>query len=106
MTPNEYQLRAAATAIYPLDQGVNYCIHGLTNEAGEVSGKYKKYLRMDYGYNVMREKVLDECGDVLWYVSNLARELDCTLEELMTMNLMKLRDRKDRGVIAGDGDKR
>ena len=45
-------------------------------------------------------------GDVLWYLSQLASELDIDLGEIAQRNLDKLFDRKSRGVIGGSGDKR
>lgn len=106
MNPNDYQNEAAKTAIYPPVHGIPYCIMGLTNEAGEVAGKYKKHLRDCLPFAETKEKLLDELGDVLWYAANLARELETPLEDVMQRNLHKLRDRADRGVLAGDGDKR
>lgn len=106
MTPNAYQKQAKATAAYPVEEGVNYCIHGLTNEAGEVSGKYKKFLRGDKPWPIVQEELIDELGDVQWYVAQLADELGVTLEEVMQRNLDKLHARKNRGTIKGDGDKR
>jgi hypothetical protein len=45
-------------------------------------------------------------SDVCWYVAVLAYELDYTLEEIMQMNLDKLRSRQERGVLSGSGDNR
>jgi NTP pyrophosphatase (non-canonical NTP hydrolase) len=47
-----------------------------------------------------------ELGDVLWYVSVLAGELGFDLQEVAKMNLQKLRDRRERGVLQGSGDNR
>ena len=47
-----------------------------------------------------------ELGDVLWYVSALARDLDITLEDVANANLKKLEDRKNRNKIKGSGDDR
>jgi NTP pyrophosphatase (non-canonical NTP hydrolase) len=106
LTLAEYQERSKATAIYPKDCGINYCIHGLTNEAGEVAGVWKKYLRGDYGIVDATSKVKKEIGDVLWYVSQLAGEFNLSLADIAQANIDKLADRKQRGVIAGDGDNR
>ncbi len=106
MTPNQYQQEAGKTAIYPAAQGLSYCVLGLTNEAGEVAGKLKKHIRDCLPFSVTRKALIDELGDVLWYAANLARELDVSLEEVMTLNLDKLADRKMRGVLGGSGDKR
>ena len=33
-----------------------------------------------------------ELGDVLWYVANLANEIGMSLDEVATLNLIKVRD--------------
>lgn len=108
MTFNEYQEETAKTAIYPKDQAVPYLIFGLTSEAGEVAGKYKKVLR-DQGGVLSAEataKVIDELSDVMWYISQLSKELGMPLEHLAAYNINKLRSRQERGVLAGSGDNR
>ena len=37
-----------------------------------------------------------ELGDVLWYVSALARDLDITIEDVANANLKKLEERKNK----------
>ena len=49
---------------------------------------------------------MSEAGDVLWYVTALAGDLGYALEDIATMNIDKLRDRKDRDMIHGSGDER
>lgn len=84
---------------------VNYCMLGL-GEAGECQGKLKKVWRGDKSLEEQREVLLDELGDVLWYLTRSAVELGSSLEELIFRNADKVLDRKERGVIKGDGDKR
>ena len=105
---NEYQVMAEEFAKYPKHCGVDYCIHGLTSEAGEVAGKWKKVLRDEDGHvsEEARAAILDEIGDVLWYVSQLANEFGATLEGVASMNIAKLADRKARNAIGGSGDNR
>ena len=45
-------------------------------------------------------------GDVVWYVAVLANSLGMTFEEVMQLNVEKLRDRMNRGVTKGAGDNR
>lgn len=106
MLADEYQAATKKTAIYPKDQGVLYCILGLTNEAGEVAGKYKKYIRDNSDWHDVRQMLLDELGDVLWYASQLADELETDLSEVMERNVAKLKGRQARGTLGGSGDKR
>jgi NTP pyrophosphatase (non-canonical NTP hydrolase) len=43
---------------------------------------------------------------VLWYVAQLATELDLSLEVIAEANLAKLSSRAARNVISGSGDRR
>jgi NTP pyrophosphatase (non-canonical NTP hydrolase) len=118
MYPIEYQQRAQATAVY--HQSVHnvvsdnhlgdferllrlsYCA---TKLAGEKVGK----LIRDYGGSVSGSFKVDlalELGDVLWYVTNLAKEIGYNLEDIMIMNIDKLESRKARGKLHGSGDHR
>jgi NTP pyrophosphatase (non-canonical NTP hydrolase) len=47
-----------------------------------------------------------ELGDVLWYVAQLATELELELELIAQQNLEKLLSRQRRGVLSGSGDER
>jgi NTP pyrophosphatase (non-canonical NTP hydrolase) len=108
MKANEYQAWSEKTAIYPKDASMAYVILGLTNEAGEVAGKYKKCIRDDGGILTAERRVqlIDEAGDVCWYLARLAEELGTTLEDIMQRNHDKLEDRLARNVIKGSGDNR
>lgn len=103
---DEYQDACAETAIYPKEDGVVYTMLGLGNEAGELQGKYKKYLRDNSGWDETREKMIDELGDVQWYVAMHAKELGVPLSVVMDRNLIKLQSRAARGTIGGSGDDR
>lgn len=110
---NAYQAATRDTAIYPGAQDVGfealpYLALGLTSEAGEVAGKVKKALRDEAGYvsDERRTQLLDEVGDVLWYLARLADELGEPLGAVARSNLAKLESRKERGTLGGDGDVR
>lgn len=109
MTPNEYQTAALQTAIYP-NQGNNliYPVLGLCGESGEVAEKVKKLIRDGDGVltDYDRSKIALELSDCLWYAAVLAWELDYTMEEVMQLNLDKLRSRLERGTLTGSGDDR
>lgn len=106
LTANQYQTRCNKTAIYPKDQGVVYTILGLGNEAGELQGKYKKFIRDKQNWEDVKENLKAELGDVLWYCAQLATELQVDLEAVMRANLNKLESRQTRGVLSGSGDNR
>jgi NTP pyrophosphatase (non-canonical NTP hydrolase) len=110
MNFDEYQARTADTAIYPGQgtiTGLLYCALGL-GEAGEVQGKIKKILRDHNGaITEETEKAVEkELGDLLWYAARVADELDLSLGHIAASNLAKLADRKERGVLQGNGDDR
>lgn len=107
-----YQAAVATTAIYP-DSGkgsalaLAYVGLGL-GEAGEIQGKIKKILRDDAGQvtDATRIALAKEAGDLLWYVARLASEISMPLEVIAQMNINKLADRQQRGVLGGSGDDR
>lgn len=100
---NTYQRAASKTAIYKSEHAVIYPALGLAAEAGEVANKVKKILRDG---NFDRDAIADEVGDCLWYIAALCRDLNIDMSDLAMNNLQKLYDRKERGVIGGNGDKR
>ena len=106
---DEYQKESKKTAIYPkIRASFIYPTLGLADEAGEVVGKIKKVMRDDAGV-VSEEKLSDikkELGDVLWYLSQIASELNLNLSDVAKANLEKLLSRKERGVLQGSGDNR
>ena len=106
MNFDNYQSAAKATAIFPTNRAIPYLSLGLGNEAGEVQGKVKKYLRGDYDRDALREKLEGELGDVLWYLAVLADSMDLSLDTIAQANIAKLHDRAVRGKLKGDGDTR
>jgi NTP pyrophosphatase (non-canonical NTP hydrolase) len=104
-----YQDKADETAIYP-NKGDNlyYPALGLAGEAGEVCEKVKKIMR-DKGGVLSEEDALEiskELGDVLWYLSALACEINVALSTVAEDNIDKLHSRKERGMLQGSGDNR
>ncbi|VVB51695.1 MazG nucleotide pyrophosphohydrolase domain protein [uncultured archaeon] len=106
-----YQRAASKTAIYPGKgsfTGAIYCALGLAGEAGEFADKIKKVMR-DGNCDLtadQRKKLIDELGDVCWYVAQLATELGVQLHYVATRNIEKLASRQERGTLHGDGDNR
>jgi len=80
MELNEYQSLAQGTAIYkdqPAVDGLTYSVLALCGESGELANKLKKHLRA--GTEPDQMVLADELGDVLWYVSAVAKELGLDL---------------------------
>ncbi|MEO7538982.1 MAG: nucleoside triphosphate pyrophosphohydrolase family protein [Pyrinomonadaceae bacterium] len=97
----DYQSEASQTALYPRRMSnLEYPTLGLTGEAGEVANIVKKIQR-DHGGVIndeIREKLKDELGDVLWYISACADELGITLDQIAEYNVQKLAKRHNRAA--------
>jgi NTP pyrophosphatase (non-canonical NTP hydrolase) len=105
---SDYQRLSRSTAKYPRREALTYPALGLAGEAGEFADHAKKVIRDDGGEVTpqRREAMAKELGDVLWYVAQLASELDLELEQVAQDNLEKLASRMERGVLSGSGDER
>lgn len=114
-TLNDYQKLATKTADYPmLGENMVYPALGCAEEAGEIAGKVKKLWRnlgIFSGKDAritaeQRDAIVKEMGDNLWYLAALANELGVDLKDVAKQNIIKLLDRKERGVIKSEGDTR
>jgi len=107
MQIDEYTDLTDETAIYPgagtgnWDE-LSYLGLGL-GEAGEIQGKIKKILRDGA---VDPEAIAKEIGDLFYYLCRTCRAFGYNPSEVLQMNIDKLFDRKDRGVLQGSGDDR
>lgn len=82
MLIEDYQALAMRTSTEGHDRAENGCM-GLIGESGEIVDAVKKW-RFQSGENppVPVDKLIDECGDVLWYCAELAEGLDEDMAEL------------------------
>lgn len=96
------------TAKKSFEVGIVHHALSLSGEAGEVAGKVvKQYYRENQkGYEEFRNKIVDECSDVLFHLVALCNTCGITIEELAAYNYAKLSDRVSRGVLVGEGDNR
>ena len=109
MNFEEYQEQVGKTSIFPDDgRAYIYATLGLSGETGEVAEKIKKIIVNKNGVisEESKKEIKKELGDVLWYLSQLATELNLSLEEVAEENVRKIYDRMERGVLKGDGDNR
>ena len=67
-----------------------HAIMGLCTEVGELQDAYK---RMFYGKRPDRDNLIEEMGDIEWYLALLREELGVTQEEVQQRNIAKLRAR-------------
>src|SRR5687768_15246844 len=106
---SEYQRESRKTwNLVRTDHPIVYPTLGLVNEAGELAGKVKKIFRDKNGVvsDDDRQALKYELGDVLWYMAQIATELDLDLQEIAEANIEKLFSRLERGQIKGEGDYR
>lgn len=73
---------------------VNFAL-GVAGEAGEVADLIKK--QVFHGHTPDPDSLIEELGDVLWYVTALAGTLGVPLEEVAHRNLAKLQRRYPAG---------
>lgn len=96
MEINEYQNLAMRTANSEMsDDMILNGILGLCGETGEVSDHIKKY--MFQGHELDQDKLVNELGDVCWYIAILASGLNVDLETVMKKNIEKLQKRYPDG---------
>lgn len=97
MTANEYQQLALRTLNPDLAQKdvlING-VMGLCGESGEAIDIVKKHLAQ--GHPLDTEKLAKELGDVAWYLAETAWAIGYPLEDILRMNIDKLRSRYPEG---------
>lgn len=108
-TATEYKNFLDKTSWYThTDEGsapeLMYLTLGLAGESGEFADAVKKIIRVTGAYDGVgfaklmhgdggEEKLLEELGDVLWYLTKLTSFLGTTVEDLMVRNTYKLYNR-------------
>lgn len=97
MTEQEYLQEVLRTYSGSEDLPGRLCLGalGLTGEAGEVADLVKKQLFHAHPFDAA--KLCDELGDVLWYFMFLCHTLGFSLEDIMSQNSEKLRQRYPHG---------
>ena len=100
MTLNEYQGLAQRTSNGALDMNGHLFngVLGLAGEAGECADLMKKHYYQD-GREIYTD-LIDELGDVLWYIAETASALDVTLDSIAQRNIDKLIRRYPEGFSA------
>jgi len=95
----EYQSKALESDQVPTQK---YCedliekivpLLGLAGEAGGLLSEYKKHLRDGPAHKLFKERISEELGDLLWYISNVASKFDLDLETIAESNMEKVQER-------------
>lgn len=97
MTINEYQELAQRTSNKSLghrDHLLNGAL-GLAGESGEVCDIVKKFFMQ--GHPLEKSHIAKELGDICWYIAECASAIGYTMEDIMQMNIDKLRKRYPGG---------
>lgn len=96
MNGNEYQKLASRTINPSLDRvGTEYhALHGMVGEIGELHSIYQK---MYQGHLLDPEHAKKELGDLLWFIAEYCTAVGWDLEDVMQMNIDKLRARYPEG---------
>lgn len=72
---------------------------GIQTEAGEFADPIKKHLFYDRELDV--PNLMEELGDLIWYIQVACMALDLPLEHVMSANIAKLRARYPGGFTKG-----
>jgi len=90
-----YQERASKTDRNPAsdEKGMMIPLLGLAGEAGSVLAEYKKFLRDGKSHTQFRDRFVEELGDLLWYLANVATKFGVDLREVAETNLVKCEQR-------------
>lgn len=96
MNGNEYQKLAARTINTNLaSKGLeNHALHGMVGEIGELHSLYQKLYQ---GHEFDEEHAMKELGDLLWFVAEYCTSRGWDLDDIMQMNIDKLRARYPEG---------
>lgn len=108
MDMKTYQRKALNVNMVPPEFKLLHAVLGLVGEAGEVAEKFKKMYRDKGGLmnEAFKADIRKECGDVLWYISDVCTQVGLSLDDVACYNIEKLESRQARGVLGGSGDDR
>lgn len=104
MTQDEYQALAARTdpdrthqvvdkitEIAPNGSWLLHSLIGLSGEVGELAAAIQRWLY--YGKELDKTNIIEELGDLCWYLAQACRAMDVQLEDVMAANIAKLKFR-------------
>ena len=72
---------------------LKYMALGLGGEVGEVQNEIKKLERDDNNIlsNDRRKKIINELGDVMWYLTGICSRINCSIDDILKANINKLK---------------
>lgn len=96
-------LRTMHRSETPMQNIPNYCM-GAAGELGEVVDHLKKFIY--HGHELNPKDVMEELGDVMWYIAAITSELGFDLSDIAEMNIRKLEKRYPSGFSVKDSIER
>lgn len=105
ITPDYYQRLSRRTQNDMLtEQGkLLHALHGLSAEVGEIHSIFQHAYQ---GKPVSKEKVIDECGDLCWFLCELLDTFNVDFSDVLKYNIDKLRKRYPEGFDTERSEKR
>ena len=102
MDLDQYQeaSRRTLNVDWSLREQIANAVMGLAGEAGEVADLFKKYLY--HGHPVAESTIIDELGDVLFYLAAIATLNGISLDIVAQHNIDKLWKRYPNGFTVQD----
>ena len=99
MTGNEYQKLAARTinANLTAAEQSGHALHGMVGEIGELHSLYQKVYQ---GHIFDEPHAKKELGDLMWFVAEYCTANGWELEDVMKLNISKLKARYPDGFEA------
>lgn len=98
MEGNIYQALAARTISCKNSVDMLYhALHGMVGEVGEIHSLFQKEYQ---GHKLDNEHLKKETGDLLWFIAELCTSQNWELEEVMNLNIEKLKARYPKGFEA------
>lgn len=102
MRPSDYVRESGATDLRDYSQIIErlskpetarmmHYLVGLCTETGELQDQFKKHVM--YGKELDRVNIIEESGDLIWYLSRLLELVGSSFEEIMEKNNAKLKAR-------------
>jgi len=110
MEINDYQVKSSDTTQFDkyTKEAILISLLGLSGEVGELLTEYKKKIRDGDSYKIFKEKIVEELGDIMWYLSSIATHEGIELSEVLRKSLQKTSERWDdlqvHGQLEFDGE--
>lgn len=100
----QYWTRTVWTKDHTHDDQLTHALFGLATEVGEVIDPFKKERYTPHRkVTVDREHLVEELGDVLYYLVRVADLNDISMIEVLDRNIDKLESRYDKRSDGGAG---